>query len=69
MMVFTIPTIVIEVIMVMEVSLVFSVEPVMIVIIVYLIVIVTMPRPIIIVGISRISLFVDADSDMYLCAG
>ena len=43
MMVFTFPTIMVKMVMIAEVSLVFSVEAVMIVVIIYLIPVVSMP--------------------------
>ena len=67
-MVFTVKTIMIEVIMVMEISLVFPVETIMIVIVVNLVPIVTMPCRIGVIGITRIGLFIDANGDMDLCA-
>lgn len=69
MMMFAIPPVVIEVIMVAEVMPVFSVEPVMIMFIIDPVAIVPMPCGIGIIGISRIGLFVDANLHVHLGAG
>ena len=69
MVVLAFPTIMVEVGIIAEVNLMFSVEPVMIMVIIDLIAIMSMPSWVAIIGITRISLFVDANGDMNLCAG
>ena len=63
------PPVMIEVGIITEVRLVFSVEPVVIVVIIDSVAIMPMPCRVVIIGITRISLFVDANGDMNLCAG
>lgn len=69
MMMFAIPPVVIEVIMVAEIMPVFSVEAGVIMLIIDPVVVVSMPCGIRIIGISRIGLFVDANLHMHLGAG
>ena len=69
MVMFTLPTIVVEVGVIVEIRLMFPVEPVVVVIVINLIPIVSMPRRISVIRISRISLFVDANGYVYLGAG
>lgn len=69
MMMFAIPPVVIEVIMVAEIMPVFPVEAGVIMFIIDPVVIVSMPCGIRIIAISRIRLFVDANLHVHLGAG
>lgn len=55
--------------MIVEVRLVFSVEPVMIVLIVDPIAVVPVPCRVGVIGVTRIRLFINANLYMYLSAG
>lgn len=67
-MVRAVPTIMIEMVVIAEVGLVFSVKPVVVVFVVDPVAIMSMPCRISIIGISRISRFVDTNGDVYLRA-
>ena len=67
--VFVFPAVMVEVSIITEIDLMFPVEPVMIMVIVNSVAIMPMPCGISIISITRISLFIDANFDMNLCAG
>lgn len=65
----TIPPVVIEVAIMREIGLVFSVEPVMIMLVINLVTVMSVPGGISVVAVSRICLFVDTNGYVHLGAG
>lgn len=63
-----VPTVMVKMAAIVEVSPVFSVEPIVIMFVIDPVTIVSMPCRIGIIGVARISLFVDTNRYVYLCA-